>query len=111
MTAELRVNHGYLNMLDNHTADVAHRFTRVIRHNDVGSNLLSMIVDFLVQSYLQVNLSIAEGKSFADQRAWKTTSTGSGSVLQLIQRKIDISYTHSRFELESCKKVPNGLCM
>lgn len=75
MAAELRVDHGNLDMLHNHRADVTDRFPGVVGHDDVGSHLFSMVVDLPVQSNFEVDLSIAESESLAHERARETTST------------------------------------
>lgn len=65
MTAELRVDHGNLDMLHNHRTDVADRFSGVVGHNDIGSDLLAVVVNLPVQSDFEVDLSIAESESLA----------------------------------------------
>lgn len=83
MTAELRVDHSNLDVLHNHRADVTNRLPGIVRYDDVGSNLLSVIVNFSIQSDFKVDLSVAESESFAHERARETTSTGCWCVLQL----------------------------
>lgn len=65
MAGKLRVDHRNFDMLHNHGADVSNRFPRVVGYNNVGSELLSMVVDFLVQCYFKTYLAIAESKTFA----------------------------------------------
>lgn len=69
VAAELRVDHGNLNMLYNHAADVANGFPGVVGNDDVGGNLLSMIVDFLVEGHFQTDLAVAESEALADKGA------------------------------------------
>lgn len=83
MTAELRVDHSNLDVLYDHRTDVTNRLPGIVRYDDVGSNLLSVIVNFSIQSDFKVDLSVAESESFAHERARQTTSTGCWCVLQL----------------------------
>lgn len=69
MSAELRIDHGDLAVLDHIAFDSADRFSGVVGDDDVGSDLFAMIVSFAIQCNFQINFSCAEGKSFADQRA------------------------------------------
>lgn len=48
VSAELRVDHSDLHVLDDHAADVAHRLPGVVRDNHVGGNLLAVVVDLAV---------------------------------------------------------------
>lgn len=83
MAAELRVDHGDFDMLNHHAANVSHRFPRVVRYNDIGRDLFAMVVDFLVQSYFQADLAVAESEALANKGAWKTSSSGSRRMLEL----------------------------
>lgn len=81
--AELRVDHGDLAVLDDVTLYATHRLPRVVRHNDVGGNLLPVVVRLAVQGHLQVDLAIAEGEALAHQGAGQAAASGGRGVLQL----------------------------
>lgn len=83
VTAELRVDHSNFNMLDNHAANIADRFPRVVGYDNVSSDFFAVVVDFLVESHLKADFAVAESEALADQGAWQASSTGGWSMLQL----------------------------
>lgn len=88
MAAELTVDHSNFNMLHHHTADVAYRFPRVVRDNNVRCNFLAVIVDLFIQGNFKADLAIAERESLANKRAGKAATARSRSVLQLYKKNI-----------------------
>lgn len=67
--AKLRIDHGDLAVLDDVALDAAHRLPRVVGHDDVGGELLPVVVGLAVEGHLQVDLAIAEGEALAYQGA------------------------------------------
>lgn len=63
--------------------DVLNGLPAVVGNDDVGGDLLPMVVDFAVKSDFQVDLSIPEGEALAYEGARETTATASGRILQL----------------------------
>lgn len=90
MAAELRVDHGDLDVLHHHAADVADRLPGVVGDDHVGCELLAVVVDLPVEGHLQVDLAVAEGESLAHEGARQAAAARSRSVLQL-WKKVMIS--------------------
>lgn len=67
MLAKLSVDHRHLAMLNHEALDALHGLARVVSDDDVGGNLLAMIVNLAIQSHLQVDFALREGETLADQ--------------------------------------------
>lgn len=64
--------------------DVLDVLPGVVGDDHVGSELLAVIIDLLVQSDLQVELALREGEALADERARQTASAVGRSELDLL---------------------------
>lgn len=74
MFAELRVDHRDLAVLDHEALDALHRLAGVVGDDDVGRDLLAVIVNLAVESHFQVDLALREGETLADQRRRQATT-------------------------------------
>lgn len=77
-------------MLNNVAFDISDLLPGVIAYHYVRSNFFAVIVNVLIQSDFQIDLTAGEGEALGDQGAGKTIGTSSlWSILQFLNCQLD----------------------